>query len=111
VSLEILCPEHLEAVRAFADRLGPDARQDLEAQLAYLAGYGGEGASVCRLAKDFAPHSFRFTLLRPRPAGGPPVFWFDGGLIYHGPGSSGGQYPTLAVDVSGDPRPHWSVHT
>jgi hypothetical protein len=50
-------------------------------------------------------------MCRVPPDGGTPVPWFDGGLIYHGPGSSGGAFPTLAVDVSDDPRPHWSVHT
>jgi hypothetical protein len=111
VSLEILCPEHLEAVRAFADQLGAAARQNLEDQLAYLANYGGAGKSVCRLIKDFAPYSFTFGMFRVPPDGGPPVYWFNGGLIYHGPGSSGGAYPTLAVDVSDDPKPHWSIHT
>jgi hypothetical protein len=111
MSLEILCPEHLEAVRAFADRLGPAAREDLEERLGYLANYGGAGRTVCRLVKDFAPQSFRFVMSRVPPDGGPPLPWFDGGLIYHGPGSSGGAFPTLAVDVGDDPRPHWSVHT
>jgi hypothetical protein len=111
MSLEILCPEHLEAVRAFADQLGAAARANLEERLDYLANYGGAGRTVCRLLQDFAPQSFRFCMCRVPLGGGPPVPWFDGGLIYHGTGSSGGQFPTLAVEVSDDPRPHWSVHT
>jgi hypothetical protein len=110
MSLEILCPEHLEAVRAFADQLGPAVRQNLEERLSYLANYGGAGRTVCRLIKDFAPYSFRFTIFRVQE-GKPPAYGFDGGLIYHGPGSSGGLFPTLAVEVSDDPQPHWSVHT
>ena len=58
----------------------------------------------------FAPYSFHFTVFRIQE-GKPRAHEFDGGLIYHGPGSSGSAFPTLAVDVSDDPRPHWSVHT
>jgi hypothetical protein len=108
MSLDVRCPEHLAAVRAFADSLGDEARQDLERRLAYLGAYGST-PTVCRLFQDFAPHSFRFSMFRRE--GDALVFWFDGGLIYHGPGSSGGAFPTLAVTVDENPRPRWSVHT
>ncbi len=109
--LDVRCPEHLQAVRAFADSLGQEARADLEEKLSYLDRYGGDGRTVCRLIKDFAPHSFAFLMLRTPEGGGAPAVWFNGGLIYHGLGSTGGAFPTLAVEVAYDPRPHWSIHT
>jgi hypothetical protein len=95
-------------VRAFADGLGGEARQDLERQLSYLDNYGGPGF-VCRLFQDFAPHSFGFSLFRR--VGEELVFWLTGGLIYHGLGTWGGDFPTLAVTLDHDPRPRWLVHT
>jgi hypothetical protein len=39
-------------------------------------------------------------------------FWFDGGLIYHGPGQPGdGSAPAFSVEVGGPDGPHWSIHT
>ena len=108
MSLEVRCEEHLAAVRAFADGLGETARQELESKLAYLARYGGEG-TVCRLFHDDAPYSFGFSLFRR--VGEELVFWLAGGFIYHGPGSSGGEYPTLSVTLTSEPGSYWKIHT
>jgi hypothetical protein len=108
VSLEVRCEEHLAAVRAFADGLGKTARDDLESKLAYLSRYGGAGV-VCRLFLDAAPYSFGFSLFRR--VGEELVFWLAGGLIYHGPGSSGGEYPTLSVTLHSESDSYWKIHT
>ena len=57
------------------------------------------------------PHSFYFKMHRLLPDG-TYKFWFDGGLIYHGPGQPGdGSAPAFSVEVGGPEGPHWSIHT
>lgn len=38
-------------------------------------------------------------------------FWFNGGLIFHEPGRSGAEYPTLSVTLEPTSQADWSVHT
>lgn len=79
--------------------------------------------TFCWLFEDFAPYSFTFLMHRRSAPTEPYKAWFNGGLIYSGPGlgsdrkqvvSKGGA-PSFAVSldpvcVSG--REHrWSVHT
>jgi hypothetical protein len=49
--------EHLDKVREFARSVGAEA--ELQKQLDFLAGFGGDAAKVrCHLNRDFTPHSF-----------------------------------------------------
>src|SRR5262249_3059027 len=115
--LEVCCPERLEKARAFAKALGVE--DNLQSRLDYLAEFG------CRISdteidperaktvlyKDFAPYSFYFVVQRRKPDG-TYEHWFDGGLIYHGPGQPGdGSAPAFSVEVGGPDGPHWSIHT
>jgi len=52
------------------------------------------------LFKDFAPYSFLFD------AG-----FIYGGMIYHGPGDTGVEFPTLSVRLGPDLSEGWSLHT
>ena len=92
--LEVCCPERLEEARAFAKTLGVE--DNLQSRLDYLAAYACQDQdghidpklTKCCLGADFAPHSFYFKMHRLQPDG-TYKFWFDGGLIYHGPGQPG----------------------
>lgn len=103
--INVHCPEHLEQVRAFAHEHGAEA--ELEERLDYLASYGG-GANICELHKDFAPYSFEFLMKHPDGSR-----WFNGGLIYSGPGQPlDGSFPALTVSIGHSEHLHdWSVHT
>ncbi len=119
--LAIKCPEHFAAVVAFAATIG--AVDQLVDKLTYLASYGGDSAAVrCTLHKDFAPHSFGFSLEKPdldfltKSNGGLPAadpkwkHWFSGGLIYQGPDSpADGSFPSLTVSLAEGVG--WFVHT
>ena len=49
--------EHLDKVHEFARCVGAEA--ELQKQLDFLAGFGGDAAKVrCHLYRDFAPHTF-----------------------------------------------------
>lgn len=98
-------PTHLLETLKFAAEVG--AASNLIERLEYLANYAG-GGSTCKLFKDFAPHSFEFTIYRPDGSR-----WFDGGLIYSGPGQPlDGSAPALTVGIGTDSSKHsWSVHT
>jgi hypothetical protein len=88
---------HLESVREVARHMG--LSRQLEKQLDYLATYGDEGCQ-CTLAKDFAPYSFDFALYKPGPKE-ERKFWFNGGLIYQGPGlPADGSFPSLTVSLA-----------
>ena len=97
--------EHLAAVKAFAESVG--ALPQLEDKLDYLANYG-DGDMTCELHADWAPHSFAFAMTRPDGSR-----WFNGGLIYSGPGQPlDGSFPALTVGIGVDSSKHsWSVHT
>lgn len=100
--------EHFDKIKAFAESVG--ALDELQAQLDYLASYG-VGDTCCDLHYDFAPHSFAFTMYKR--VNGEYKRWFNGGLIYRGPGSPhDGSMPALTVAVNPSDNLHsWSVNT
>jgi hypothetical protein len=129
------CKDYYDATVTWAREHGmfegddPDA-QFLKRRLDYLDKYAdheGKGLTKCILSKDFAPHSFEFTMMRRitdlekqrelaargvNPEHG--VFWeywFNGGLIFHGAHDNGGNggAPTFAVSLV--PCHGWSIHT
>lgn len=105
MSIEIHDPEHFVKVLQFA--LANKATVKLIERLDYLAHYG-DGANVCHLHRDWAPNSFGFAMMRPDGS-----VWFNGGLIYSGPGQPlDGSAPALTVGIGIDSSVHgWSVHT
>jgi len=98
-------PEHLAEVLKFAAENG--CADKLADRLDYLARYG-DGDNTCHLHRDFAPHSFDFLMLKPDGSR-----WFNGGLIYSGPGQPlNGSAPALTVGIGIDSSKHgWSIHT
>ena len=105
--------EHLDKVREFARSVGAEA--ELQKQLDFLAGFGGDGAKVrCHLYSDFATHSFFWRMEHSSSEG-----WktsLVGGLIYSGPRApSDGSAPSFSVSLNPDAasgRKHmWSIHT
>lgn len=103
--IELKGPSHLLDTLSFAAEVG--AVDKLIAKLKYLAEYG-DGQNTCRLFKGRAPHSFEFFMNRPDG-----TRWFNGGLIYSGPGQPlDGSAPALTVGIGIDSSKHsWSVHT
>jgi Domain of unknown function (DUF4120) len=105
--------EHLDKVREFARSVGAEA--ELQKQLDFLAGFGGDAAKVrCHLYRDFAPHSFFWRMEHSSLDGWKPGL--VGGLIYSGPGvRSDGSAPSFNVSLNPDAasgRKHmWSIHT
>jgi hypothetical protein len=108
--LVVHCEAHLANVRAHADSLGKEIREQLEGKLSYLEHYRDDEC-VCELMVDFAPYSFAFNMLGPVKADGSRDHWFNGGLILHNAGSTGVEFPVLSVTMSPQDKPHWSVHT
>jgi hypothetical protein len=108
--LEVHCGPHLEKVRAHADSLGPDIREQLEGKLSYLENFRG-GECLCELFYDLAPHSFYFNLLGAPDAEGKRSLVFNGGLIFHAARSTGAGAPEFAVTLDPQDKPHWQVHT
>lgn len=129
--IQIHDPAYFEQVIAFAAQAGASAQ--LVERLAYLSNYGSEPerggydalpdaaarlawalthanpmSARCELYPDFAPHSFRFLMLRADGSR-----WFNGGLIYSGPGQPlDGSFPALTVGIGIDTSVHgWSIHT
>jgi hypothetical protein len=100
-------------VREFARSVGAEA--DLQKQLDFLAGFGGNAAKArCHLCRDFAPHSFFWRMEHSSLDGWKPGL--VGGLIYSGPGApSDGSAPSFSVSLNPDAasgRKHmWSIHT
>jgi hypothetical protein len=102
----------------FAEDMG--LKDQFQKQLDYLGNYAEqEGCSydksigagtICRLYKDFAPHSFTFILYGHKTAFADLKAMFNGGLIYQGPTSpANGSFPSLTVSLNkGD---GWFVHT
>ena len=103
--IEFKDPEHRLGVLKFAASVG--AVDKLIERLEYLATYG-EGDNICHLHRDFAPNSFEFLMHRPDGSR-----WFNGGLIYRGPGAPGdGSNPSLTVSLCQSKELHsWGVHT
>lgn len=98
-------PEHLASVLRFA--VENDCATKLLERLDYLAKYQ-DGQNMCEVYSDWAPNSFAFVLKRPDGS-----TWFNGGLIYSGPGQPlDGSAPALTVGIGIDSSKHgWSVHT
>jgi len=109
--LNIHCLEHLNEVKTFADKTGQ--QKQLNNQIQYLSTYADpeeNGATQCHLFYDSAPQSFHFRMDK-KSQNGEYVYWFSGGLIYHGTHDRGGDggAPTYSVTMS--PTQGWSVHT
>jgi hypothetical protein len=92
--------EHFDKVREFARSVGAEA--ELQKQLDFLAGFGGDAAKVrCHLSSDFAPHSFFWRMEHSSLDGWKPGL--VGGLIYSGPGvPSDGSAPSFSVSLNPD---------
>ena len=61
------------------------------------------------LGYDFAPYSF--SILWERFIDNQWKYWFNGGLIYHGPHDRGGDGRAPTYSVSIEPHHGWSIHT
>jgi len=130
------CKEYFEKTVEFAKSVGMHEGEDpdgqyLKRRLDYLDKYAdheGKGLTKCILRKDFAPHSFTFTMMRrvtnvekqrelasygakPDESGVFWEYWFNGGLIFHGSHDNGGDggAPTFAVNLN--PHHGWGIHT
>jgi hypothetical protein len=103
--IEFKNPEHFAKVLEFA--LNNKCAGNLGDKLDYLAGYSG-GDNICEIYNDFAPNSFEFLMKHPDG-----TRWFNGGLIYSGPGQPlDGSAPALTVGIGIDSSKHnWSIHT
>jgi len=95
-----------------ARALGPKALESFDKQLAYLDTYAnGPGCTYekegtkCVLSYDSSPLSFGFDMYRGDGNGGW-IYWYSGGLVYHGPGSN-----AMSVELNANSEPHWGVHT
>jgi len=103
--IEFKAPDHLAQVLKFA--VENDCAVKLLERLDYLANYA-DGKGTCEIHNDWAPHSFAFLMLREDGSR-----WFNGGLIYSGPGQPlDGSGPAFTVGIGVDSSRHgWSVHT
>lgn len=103
------CLSELREILVFARKQGLSAR--LRELLEYLSSYGNpedESKTICRLSRDWAPHSLRFAIEERQPDGSY-RFWFNGGLVYH-EAKSDGTGP-LATVVGPMPKADWLIHT
>lgn len=116
--IEIKCPEHFRDVVAFAAKVG--ALDQFMGRVLYLGAYALQSRNIAdvkaELFRDDAPHSFAFVIYaakKPLHRGGAWERWFNGGLIYSGPGQPlDGSAPAFTVGIGTDPAVHsWSVHT
>jgi len=101
--LIVKCPEHLQAVREFADRTGQ--RQQFESRLSDLTAYLPDDWTV-ELYTDFAPYSFFWTEFSPTGQRG-----LIGGLIHHGQHDGGGNGGAPTFSVSLEYCQGWAIHT
>ncbi len=103
--LKVRCKDHLREVWREVKAAGklPLLRKGLRQMYGDGTWFGHEVTFV--LSQDFAPWSFGWWI--EDSAGRPGVV---GGLIHHGNGSSGSEYPVLSVRV-GETNECWSVHT
>lgn len=103
--IEFKDPEHFLTVLKFAAANNCAAK--LADKLEYLAQYGN-GDNRCDIGRDYAAHSFSFAMYQPDGR-----FWFNGGLIYSGPGQPlDGSAPAFTVSLERTGHEHnWSIHT
>jgi hypothetical protein len=102
--LIVKCPEHLAAVREFADRTGQ--RAHFESRLSDLYRYISAEGYIIMLYEDFAPYSFYWEEIGPNGKRS-----MNGGLIFHGQhdGGGNGSAPTFSVNLT--PMSGWAIHT
>lgn len=100
--------QYYDEVRKFAEEQG--ILDDLEKQIKYL--HHSPDIQRLTIGKDFAPHSFTFSLeVKVGQGKGGYRLLFNGGIIYSGPGvPSDGSFPSLSVNI-GKPKHGWSIHT
>ena len=129
VSDEEAAASYLSQVVGAACTMGAEAILSLYEQLQYLDSYAchdeddnspaimravGRPYTRCVLARDFAPFSFSFNMLK-RNEENDYEHWFNGGLIYSGPAQPlDGSGPALTVSLDPSCRDgshRWSVHT
>jgi len=132
--------EHMEVVKAFAEKHGLSDK--LDAQLEYLDNYGctvqeyEDGLKyvdptrcIVLLGKDFAPQSFTVTWLFRKKDTEPVTperarelyelrrldehyaFYMNGGCIFFGPNESGFGAPQFSVQLTPSAEANWSIHT
>ena len=110
--LRIQDKERFKAAKVHARAIG--LASQFAKQLRYLQRYAcaNEGAPTCRvtLYNDFAPYSFSLVWER-QASDGVWAYWFNGGLIFHGPHDNGGDggAPTFSVNLTR--HDGWSIHT
>ena len=80
-ALYVKCPEHLQAVRAFAD--AHLIRDRLQAALDYVKAYGDEG-TIAFLYRDFGADTVNFIaeIFRRDSPGANFAYWLTMGIIY-----------------------------
>ena len=116
--IEVQAKDELKKIINFA--IDNDCLDKLLNQLQYLSSYGSgtpdfiPGSIKCVLHHDFAPMSMSFEMLTKKD--GEWDVWFNGGLIYSGPGNpSDGRAPSLTMSLDADAhvgnKHMWSVHT
>jgi len=117
--------EQLDAAMSYAVLRGIQDR--LQRRLDYLDQYanGPQGPygpersprpTKCVLWPDFAPYSFSFVMLKPVDSPGLDDYpgylpWFNGGLIYFGPGDPGSGAPQFSTRMPSDVEEDWEIHT
>lgn len=111
--------QYLESVKTAAAATSAEAVTALQERLDYLDQYA-QGRANCYIFRDsYAPNSF---YLRMMDAADETKQWWNGGLIYSGPGLSGGEGArsdggassftvSLNPDAQFGRRHMWSVHT
>lgn len=111
------CKKHFDEVVKFAKQT--NQLHQLCRQIEYLGMYGdsvesrartGRHRTACSLYKDFAPYSFTFLMQVWNEERQAYTTWFNGGLIYQGPGlPTDGSFPSLTVSLHNNQG--WFVHT
>ncbi len=97
-------PDHFLEVVKFAISVG--ALDKFQERIDYLNTYA-DGYCNCHLAKDSAPNSFDFVMFKDDG-----TRWFNGGLIYSGPGQPmDGSAPAFTVSLTQSKGHSWGVHT
>jgi hypothetical protein len=110
----LVVPDHeamgyLEEQIAFARSI--DCMDNLAEGLFWLIQHGGSRPVRTVLFRDFAPHSFIFTVQRVDDTGQKWERCMNGGLIYSGPDQPlDGSAPAFTVSM-GESEIGWSVHT